>query len=158
MYFREPTDEFRANKGEANHRLFHDVVQSGRPVGLLAYFQDEPAGWIAIAPREDYPRILKSRNYHPVDEAAVWSITCFFVGRSFRRKGITACLIKSALEYAKSNQAEWVEAYPVDTQQTKIQDASAYTGIYNTFIQLGFTEIERRSPSAPIVRYQIAKP
>jgi GNAT superfamily N-acetyltransferase len=155
MYFRLPGREFSENKGAANQQLFHEVIASGQPVGLIAYCQDEPAGWIAIAPREAYPRILKSRNYKPVDEQKVWSISCFYTARKFRGKGITRTLIQSALKFAGDHQVEWVEAYPVDTHETKIQDASAYTGIYDTFIEAGFTEVARRSPSAPIVRYHI---
>jgi GNAT superfamily N-acetyltransferase len=155
MYFREAGNEFRANKGAANQNLFHNVVQSGQPVGLIAYCQNEPAGWIAMAPREAYPRILKSRNYKPVDDAVVWSITCFYTARKFRGNGLTRSLIQGALDFASANGVEWVEAYPVDTRKAKIQDASAYTGIFEPFIELGFTEIARRSPSAPIVRYHI---
>ncbi|HUP01152.1 MAG TPA: hypothetical protein VM737_06485, partial [Gemmatimonadota bacterium] len=47
-----------------------------------------PIGWCAVAPREDYPRLERSRILKPVDEASVWSITCFFIARTHRGQGL----------------------------------------------------------------------
>ena len=63
------------------------VVDSSEVPGLLAYDGNEPVGWCALAPRERYLRLARSRILKPVDGKPVWSVVCFFVARSHRRKG-----------------------------------------------------------------------
>ena len=49
----------------------------------------EPVGWIAVEPRSAYPKLAHSRILKPVDDADVWSVTCFFVVKQARRQGLT---------------------------------------------------------------------
>jgi GNAT superfamily N-acetyltransferase len=44
----------------------------------------------------------------------VWSITCFFVAKPYRRKGLTVMLLQAALEYARNQGAAILEGYPED--------------------------------------------
>lgn len=157
MFFRQPRKAFYLNKGDANRELFHQVVVGGQPVGLLAYDGDQPVGWIATSPRENYTTFATSRNYKPVDEKPVWVITCFYIARKYRRNGVSRFLISEALVYAKRNGALGVEAYPTDTHQLRMQDASAYKGIYQVFLDSGFEEVARRFANAPIVRYDFSQ-
>lgn len=52
--------------------------------GLLAFEDEEPVGWIAVAPRNDLTRIVRSRATPPVDEERVWVIPCVTVRKSHR--------------------------------------------------------------------------
>jgi len=156
MFFRLAYKDYHANRGEGNKALFKNVVSRGTPVGLLAYHGKKVVGWIAIAPRQEYPRLERSRNYKAIDTIPVWSITCFYTAREYRRKGVTSFLIEKAIEVARENGAEFVEAYPVDPGGN-IQDASAYKGLFQVFQKAGFTEVARRTPSSPIVRFKIAR-
>src|SRR5688572_25321488 len=38
------------------------LVQSGTPIGVLAYAGDEPIGWCSAAPRESYLKLARSRT------------------------------------------------------------------------------------------------
>jgi predicted GNAT family acetyltransferase len=49
----------------------------------------------------------------PVDVRAVRSVTCFFVPRKHRRKGIAAGLLEAAVELARKRGARIVEGDPV---------------------------------------------
>ena len=89
--------EFDAGRGGRNRRRLETYVEHGHVPGLLAYDGEEAVGWIAIEPREAYPRLARSRVLAPVDERPVWSITCFFVARPHRGKGITRALIEDGL-------------------------------------------------------------
>jgi hypothetical protein len=53
--------EFSENKYSSNKKLMQDLVNANEPTGLIAVYKDEPVGWIALAPREDYSRIERSR-------------------------------------------------------------------------------------------------
>jgi len=96
MYFRLPRAQWGAQKGERNKKALRDLVQSGEPTGLLAYADGEPAGWCALAPRERYPRLANARNFKPIDAQPSWAVTCFFVARPYRRKGLMLALLRAA--------------------------------------------------------------
>jgi GNAT superfamily N-acetyltransferase len=126
-------------------------VKSGNVPGLLAYVDDEPAGWVAVEPRDAYPALDRSRTLARVDDAPVWSISCFFVARPHRGKGMTRALIEAAVRHARASGAAMVEAYPAE-YRGDVADAWVYTGAASTFLGLGFVEVARRSASRPIVR------
>jgi GNAT superfamily N-acetyltransferase len=155
MWWRLPRAEFTAGKGEGNRRGLKAYVGAGRVPGLLAYDGAEPVGWVAVEPREVYPRLARSRTLAPVDALPVWSITCFFVARPWRGKGVTRVLIEAGARHAKAGGARAVEAYPVALRK-EVGDAALYTGAASTFEALGFREVARRSPSRPVVRRLLA--
>lgn len=157
MYFRQPHKEFHAASPEQHRAALEQVAFSGRPAGVLAYAGEQAVGWCAVAPRVDYAALALSRFYQPIDDQPVWSITCFFIRRGFRRKGVSRYLISEAVKYAASCGASIVEAYPRMDNEQKIQEASAYTGFDSVFINLGFTEAANRSGKNPILRYAITK-
>ena len=71
--------------GDGNKAAFRRIVKRGAEPGLLAYDGDTPVGWCAISPREEYGGLARSRILKPVDDQPVWSITCFYVARAYRR-------------------------------------------------------------------------
>jgi GNAT superfamily N-acetyltransferase len=151
-FWARPRSEFKAGWGEGNRRWFMARLESApRAPGVLAYVNGEPAGWCAVAPREDYSRLARSRNLRPVDDAAVWSITCFVIAKRFRRQGLMRQLVDGAVSYARSHGATVVEAYPIDPRR-KLGSGELYTGLLSVFVDAGFAEVARRSPTRPIVR------
>jgi len=155
-WWRLARPEFDAGKGDTNRRRQERYVKAGNLAGLLAYAGDEPVGWVAIEPREAYPRLARSRTLAPVDDRPVWSITCFFVARPHRGKGLTRALIEAAVRFARSRGATIVEAYPTE-YRSDVADAWVYTGAASTFRALGFEEVARRSRSRPIVRKAVGR-
>ena len=53
--------EFDANKGNGNKIKMKKLVDSGAEPGIIAYLNSEPVGWCAVAPREKYIRLEKSK-------------------------------------------------------------------------------------------------
>jgi GNAT superfamily N-acetyltransferase len=153
MYWRLTQSQFRKQKGAGKKRALRKIVAAGEAPGLLAYAGGEPVGWCAIAPREAYVRLKGSRILKPVDNDPVWSVVCFFVAKPFRRRGVTVALIRAATEYAKKKGAVVVEGYPIDAATGTIPDVFAWTGLAPAFRKAGFDEVERRSPTRPIMRY-----
>ena len=151
MWWRLSRAQWVKQKGLANQRALQAVVEAGPPPGLLAYADGEPVGWCALAPRADYPRLANSRVLKPVDDEPVWSISCFFVARKFRRQGVTLALLKAAAAYARSQGASLLEGYPCEAK-AGYADVFYYTGLASTFRKAGFREVARRSPSRPIMR------
>jgi GNAT superfamily N-acetyltransferase len=155
MYWRLPRTQFTKHKGEGTRQAFRRLVDSGESVGLLAYAQGQPVGWCAIAPRESYSVLQRSRILKRVDAMPVWSVVCFFVSRGFRGKGLTPLLLRAAVDYAVQHGAQIIEGYPVDPKTPHIPAAFAWTGLASAFRQAGFVEVLRRSETRPIMRYEV---
>jgi len=155
MWWRQSASEFAAGKGEKNREALRALVASGDPPGLLAYLGDEPVGWCAVAPRERYVRLARSRTLKAIDQQPVWSITCFFVARRHRRQGITGQLLDAVVPFVRDRGGRIVEAYPIAPASGEYPAAYAYTGLLSTFLAAGFEIVARPSPSRAIVRYVI---
>jgi GNAT superfamily N-acetyltransferase len=145
---------YEENTGEPARQMQKSVVDSGIVPGLLAFTGDEPVGWIAVEPRSAYERLAHSRILKPVDEAEVWSVTCFFVAKQARRQGLTVELLKVAVKYVNEQGGKIVEGYPVDTDK-EMPAAFIYHGTASAFHQAGFVEAARRSDTRPIMRYSL---
>lgn len=154
MWFRITSGEFQKQHGEANRRAFEEVVREGPPPGLLAYVDGVPAAWCAVCPRADLPRVLRSRTTRPRDGLpGVWAISCFYVGRRYRRLGLAARLLRAAVDYAARSGASAVEAYPVNTVRRAVSASEAYHGTVQMFTAAGFDVVEPiRSDSRPVMR------
>jgi GNAT superfamily N-acetyltransferase len=155
MWWRVTSKEFEERHGAGLRQDLQDLVAAGPEPGVLAYVDGEPAGWVAVAPREEYPRLDRSPKLRRVDDQPVWSITCFTIGRRKRRQGVAAALLDAAVDFARQRGAEVVEAYPIDTAGEKRSSADLYTGTLAMFERAGFEEVARRS-GRPIVRRALA--
>jgi GNAT superfamily N-acetyltransferase len=154
MYWKLRGKAFSENTGDAARQMQKSIVDAKTVPGLLAYSDGYPVGWIAVEPRSAYPKLAHSRVLKPVDDEPVWSITCFFVEKKHRRKGITVELLKAAVDYVRKQGGKIVEGYPMDTSQNQA-DAFIYTGTASAFRQAGFVEVARNAPTRPIFRYAI---
>lgn len=155
MNWRFSRPEFEKRKGDENKAALHKLVKKKEAVGLLAYVGNSAAGWCAIAPREKYIRLQNSRVLRPVDDQPVWSLSCFFVAKPYRRMGLSLKLLQATKAYAVEQGATILEAYPIEPNSKTVPDVFAWTGILSTFLAAGFSEVKRHSPSRPIVRYYL---
>ncbi len=156
MWWRLTHREFEARKGERNREGLRSLVEQGEVPGLIAYSDDEPIGWCAVAPRESYPRIGRSRILLPIDEQPAWSIVCLFVRKAYRRCGVSERLIGAAVDYAMGQGARIVEGYPVEPKKESMPDVFAFHGLASSFLKVGFREMTRRSETRPIMRWYAA--
>jgi GNAT superfamily N-acetyltransferase len=157
MWWRRSATEWKRGKGDGNRRALKRLVDSGEPPGLIAYDGGLPVGWIALAPREAFTRLGASRSLKPVDDTPVWSVTCFFVAKSHRRRGLSAVLLRAAAEHARSRGARMLEGYPVVSRTRTMPDAFAWTGLPGAFEKAGFREVARPSASRRIMRKALGK-
>lgn len=152
MWWRLRRAEFERQKGEGNRQALKAIVDAGEVPGLLAYADGEPVAWCAVAPREAFPALERSRTLRRVNDEPVWSVVCFFVAKRFRRQGLTVRLLRAAVEYVRARGGRVVEGYPVEPGKGRVPAVSAYTGLVSAFCRAGFVEVLRRSATRPIMR------
>ena len=152
MAWRLRNKDWVAGKGLGNKRALKKLVTSGAKPGVLAYSGREPIAWCSLAPRTEYLFLGRSRVLAPVDEEKVWSVSCLFVQRLYRGRGVSRKLLRAAAELAAKRGARLVEGYPVVARTGSLPDAFAWTGLPGAFEKAGFREVARRSPTRPIMR------
>ncbi len=157
MFWRLPRKTFDSGKGSANRLALKKIISAGREPGILAYLGNEPIAWCAIAPRAEYLALERSRILKPLDDKPVWSVSCLFIKKAYRRQGVSARLLDAAVAFAATHGAQVVEGYPVEPSMEKMPDPFLWHGIPSAFTKAGFKEVLRRSKSRPIMRYEISR-
>jgi GNAT superfamily N-acetyltransferase len=137
-YARQPREKNRAS--------FRRIVKKGPPPGLVAFDGDLAVGWCQLTSRDSLPWLDRAKRTFRVDEVPVWALSCFYVRRGYRRKGVATTLIKAALRAAKRARSPALEAYPMDAPR-------GYTGYIPTFEKAGFRAVAHYSPTRPIMRH-----
>jgi GNAT superfamily N-acetyltransferase len=140
---------YRKQPSGINKAAFRKVVKSGPPPGLIAFDGDLPVGWCQLTPRDALPWLDRSRRLRRVDDVPVWSISCFYIRKGYRKRGVTSALIAAALSAAKKAEAPALEAYPLDGDLTP---STSSTGYASTFSRAGFRIVGRHTPPRPIMR------
>jgi GNAT superfamily N-acetyltransferase len=157
MWWRLSNREFEAQKGEANRKAMRAIVNARRVPGILAYDKEQPVGWCAVAPRDEFPRLERSRILQPVDDKPVWSVVCLFVEKGYRHRGVATRLLRAAVEHVRKRGGKIVEGYAVEPRSGRLPDAFAYHGLAKNYMKAGFKEVARRSETRPIMRYTIRR-
>jgi hypothetical protein len=143
--------EYKAGWGKLNHRPLTARIEAGQEPGIVAYVDGLPAAWVGVAPRSEFDRLNRSRNFAPLDDIPVWSVNCFVVAKAYRRQGLMATLARDAAAHAFAKGAPGVEAYPIEPG-TKSGSPDLYLGTPNAFRAAGYVEVARPLPRRPIMR------
>jgi len=155
MLWRLSRQQFESGKGAGNRDAMHALVKNGTQPGLIGYLDDLPAAWCSVGPRADFSGLERSRILKPVDDRPVWSITCLFIEKKYRRQGLSGKMIRAAADFARNKGASVLEAYPVEPKQADMPAVFAWTGIAAPFLEAGFREVARRSETRPVLRLEL---
>lgn len=130
-------------KGEPNKAAFQELVKTGKALGCLAWTGDEPVGWCGMGPRHHFQYLARSRSVPSPDIDNVWVVSCFFITRSWRGRGVARQLLTAALDFARSAGAAALEGYPTvpKSSAAPIPPAFAHTGVPRMFEAAGFERV-----------------
>jgi GNAT superfamily N-acetyltransferase len=151
MYWRIG-NAYRKRPGEDNKSDFRTVVKRGPPPGLLAFEGTRAVGWCQLTPRAAVPWLDRTWRLARVDDLPVWSISCFYIRKGYRRQGVSAALIAAAVKAARRAKAPALEAYPFDAA---VSPSASGTGYASTFARAGFKVVARRASARPIMRHYL---
>jgi GNAT superfamily N-acetyltransferase len=131
----------------------------GPTSGLIGYVDGEPAGWVAVEPRENYPRIwARKQPWMRMDpeREGVWSVTCFVVRKGFRRQGLMYELAAATVEYGRQVGARVLEGYPTEPAdgKTVIWD-EASVGLLQVFLDAGYEVAASPTLRRRVVRIEL---
>ncbi len=122
--------------------------------GIVVYSGETPVGWVQYGPKPELPRLHASKTYQSLsldhEGKKLWRITCFFVDRNNRRKGIAGFGLNAALAAIKKKGGGIVEAYP----STKYSKGASlmWSGTVSMFEDAGFDVASQLGKSSVVMR------
>jgi GNAT superfamily N-acetyltransferase len=143
---------YRERPQQENRAAFREVVERGPPPGLLAFDGDMAVGWCQLTPRNALPWLDRTWRLKRVDDVPIWSLSCFYIRKGYRRRGVASALIAAAVKAARRAKAPALEAYPLDAELTP---SASWTGYASTFARAGFKTVARCVPPRPIMRHDL---
>ena len=148
---------FHAEKtftAEGNHALKEQLVQEDRAHAALVFDGDEAVAWAQYGPPAELPNIHHRKEYEEtLDTLPDYRITCIFVDKKYRRKGVTAIALRGAIDLIAEAGGGIVEGYPHDTDGTKV--SVLYDGTRSLFEDAGFTYVRAKGPKNCVMRTKV---
>ena len=119
-------------------------VREGRAHAALVYDGSTAIGWCQFGPIDELPRIKHKRAYlEGLTDLPDWRITCFFVDREYRRRGVAAAALEGALREIARLGGGMVESYPEDVEGRSVSGSFLHNGTVSMFERYGFVRTRR---------------
>jgi GNAT superfamily N-acetyltransferase len=135
-WFHAPPAERRP---EGNRAFKERMVNEGRAHAALVFDGDVTVAWCEYGTPDELPYIYHRKQYEAgAERRPDYRLTCFFVDKGHRRKGLSAVALHGALELIAKAGGGLVEAYPQDTQGEKVSASFLYNGTRSIFERAGF--------------------
>jgi GNAT superfamily N-acetyltransferase len=114
-------------------------VREGRAHAALVYDGPTCVGWCQFGSPDELPRIKSRRAYEAgATTTPTWRITCFFVDRAYRGRGVAAVALAGALDEIARLGGGAVESYPEDVEGRKVSGSFLHNATAAMFESQGF--------------------
>jgi hypothetical protein len=124
---------------EDNRALKQRCVREGRNHAALVFDGDRAVAWCEFGTPEELPNIYHRKEYEAtLERLPDYRITCFFVGKGYRRKGLAGVALQGALDLIAGAGGGVVEAYPHDVGDKRTSASFLYNGTRSLFERAGF--------------------
>ena len=151
----DTTEERRA----LGHREFkHQLVLAGRAHAALVFDGDEAVAWAQYGSVDELANIHHRKEWEKgLTRRPDYRITCLFVGRRYRRKGMAEVAVRGALALISVDGGGRVESYPHDLPAGKRTSASfLYNATRTMYEGLGFTYERPKGKGNCVMATQVA--
>jgi len=106
-------DKDKERTADSNCALKARLVNEGQAHAALVFDGDLAVAWCQYGSPEELPNINHRKEYEAgLDRLPDYRITCFFVDKKYRRKGLAAVALEGALDLIAQAGGGVVEAYP----------------------------------------------
>ena len=148
---------FHAEKtftAEGNRALKERLVHEDRAHAALVFDGDEAVAWAQFGPPEELPNIHHRKEYEAeLDTLPDYRITCVFVDKKYRRKGLTRLALRGALDLIAEAGGGIVEGYPHDTQGQRV--SVLYNCTRTLYEQAGFNYVRPKGKRNCVMRMTV---
>lgn len=158
IYFHPDCAE-RGQGYEGNRVLKKRLVEEGAAHAALVMDGDEAVGWAEYGTPTELPGIHHRAQYDKEKKTDPdWRITCIFIDRRHRRRGVTELAIRGALDLIAESGGGVVEGYPHDlTDVTKKMSSSfLYNSTRHLYERLGFTYVRPKGLRNCVMSIEVA--
>ena len=150
------TEKDKGRTSESNRALKQRLVNEGRAHAALVFDGDEAVAWCQYGSPEELPNINHRKEYEAaLDRLPDYRLTCFFVDKKYRRKGVAAVALHGALDLIAQAGGGVVEAYPQDTHGQKVSASFLYNATRSLFEQAGFSYVRHKGKNHCVMRIVI---
>ena len=140
------------NRAEKQQR-----VADGQAHAALVFDGADCVGWCQFGRTAELPRIKSLKAYQAALTALPdWRITCFFVARRKRGKGVAAAALDGALAEIARLGGGVVESYPDVIEEAKLARGFGHNGSIAMFERRGFTRQRQIAKNRWVVARTIA--
>lgn len=147
----------RGQSIEGNRALKQRLVEEGQAHAAVVFDGDRAVGWCQYGAPEELPGISHRKEYEAgLVESPDYRLTCFFVDRDYRRKGVAEAALRGALELIAEAGGGLVEAYPYDTQGRKVNGSFLYNGTRSLFERADFVYERPKGKNHCVMRTRIS--
>ena len=131
-------------RGTHRREMKERRVRQGTAHAALVYDEATCVGWCQFGIPEELPRIKHLRIYGEGSfPPPQWRITCFFVDKAYRRRGVSSAALAGALEEISRLGGGIVESYPEDVTDRKVSDSFLYNSRLAMFERQDFERVRR---------------
>ena len=126
---------------DGRRALKQRLVADGRAHAALVFDGDVAVGWCQYGRPDELPGIHHRKDYEAgLVELPDFRITCIFVDKAHRQRGVAAAALRGALELITAEGGGVVEGYPHDVPDGKtIRPSFLYNLTRAVYEQAGFT-------------------
>jgi GNAT superfamily N-acetyltransferase len=133
-------DKEKGRTAESNRALKEGLVNEGRAHAALVFDGDLAVAWCQYGTPQELPNIKHRKEYEAhLGKLPDYRLTCFFVDKKYRGKGVAAVALQGALELIAQAGGGVVEAYPQETDGQKVSSSFLYSATRSLFEQAGFS-------------------
>jgi GNAT superfamily N-acetyltransferase len=131
-------------------------VGAGKAHAALVFHGDIAVAWCEYGSPEELPSIYHLKEYTAgLERLPDYRITCFFVHKGYRRKGVAAVALHGALDLISQAGGGVVEAYPQDMQGKKTSASFLYNGTRNLSSRPGSSTNDRGARTICVMRLTV---
>ncbi|HTP00697.1 MAG TPA: GNAT family N-acetyltransferase [Anaerolineales bacterium] len=119
-------------------------VRAGQAHAALVYDGEAAVGWCQFGPTDELPGIKLRKAYQEgLTRLPDWRITCFFVDKDHRHRGVAVRALEGALDQIASLGGGLVESYPEQVEGRTTSGSFLYNATLSMFERLGFKRVRK---------------
>lgn len=132
--------EKKDNPNISNKDLKKELVINDKAHAAIVFDGYKAIGWCQFGAPTELPNIYHKKEYEKeLIEQPEFRLTCFFVDKDYRKKGVATIALNGAISIIAKKGGGLVEGYPQDTKGKTVSSSFLYNGTREMFEKAGFS-------------------